>query len=225
MVLIETIVVGEAKSYAHLTLPQLWNFAHRINADFQVRSNFIPKSGTPPMKADCPQWEKVNIIRDFAKQERHSTLIYLDADILPHPNAAGRVIDLLDELDAGAMGAVIERPESEPEKWAAFYRKWYQDFHNTDEIPAPYFNSGVMFITLEYAKQWAEQMPDKYLSWFWEQHYLNATAPSGVQPISVDFNWSLQKQPIDSVVFGHAYNTSKINALTRLALEWADSTI
>lgn len=222
MILIEHIVQNAANRYIGITMPSLLELAEDLQARVSIRTTHEPLQPDRP-DTHTPHWEKINILRDFAAQDTYDRLIFLDADIIASPICSQVLRGELEELFSGL--AIVEDTQALQIQIMSNYHHWCSQFYPKHTPRDHYFNSGIMFVALEYARRWVAQMPEDYVSGIWEQHYLNITAPEdGLKWLSQDYNWCLkttEPRPPDSTIFAHAFGApDKRGSLWAMAQYW-----
>jgi hypothetical protein len=196
MNLVATYNFGEVP-YARHTVPYMQAYAARCGADFFEHRAFSQQHLYPPGAG----WFKLEAIRQFARQDRHTTLLLLDADQLVMPSCP----DLF-AMTGDRIRAVVDMGIPEGGDFAV----WCQNALHEPAVVGLYFNSGMLLIPLTAARRLAPFLSGPYTQHaLFEQHFLNQRVRQreSIDWLPNDFNWlapqfqeaSLQKQVVHFV--------------------------
>ena len=191
MNLVATYNFGEVP-YARHTVPYMQAYAARCGADFVQHREFPQQHLYPPGAG----WFKLEAIRQFAQQDRHATLLLLDADQLVMPSCP----DLF-AMTGNNIRAVVDMGIPEGGDFAA----WCDQALHETAVVGPYFNTGMLLIPLSAARRIAPFLSGPYAQHkLFEQHFVNQRVRQRetIDWLPNDFNWlapqfqsaSLQKQ-------------------------------
>ncbi len=157
-VCVVTLCIGdEAQSIGRITQPLMRAYAEKIGADFYV----IDKT----TGQDIIQFEKFQI---FYLLHKYKRIIYIDNDILIRPDCPNLIpIVPADKLGMFNEGRCMDRSPA----IAQVCRDYGHDLRILKDWTGQYYNSGVMVISRAHKELF--EMPEKQISNFFEQSYLN----------------------------------------------------
>lgn len=139
--LILTIASGDQVDYGGIVIPQMYNYARKCGADFQIVTG--PSFGE--VEADgrnaCAAWWKLPMLRWFSQQDTYQRLMFVDADVFI-PASADNIFEACE--GDGIFLADDMFADRELPLWTA----WVKENYPESSIPKPwrYKNTGV-FVT------------------------------------------------------------------------------
>jgi len=84
---------------------------------------------------------------------RYDRVLYLDADVLPHPEAPL----VFEEVPAGVLGVVNEQLGMEEEKRLQEWRRMRRRLGGPPQVPGRYFNAGMLVLSPAHRELFAHQ--------------------------------------------------------------------
>ena len=209
-----TIDVGRPMDeVSQISIPTLDRYARRHGLALVVERHYQHGNKFNP---DHPHWQKLNMISAIARSGAYDFALYVDCDIVIHPEAP--------MVPIGGVRLATDPLFNDHHREG--YLEWAQDRYAID-LPndIPYYNTGVISMTRPHAERWAARFLPPFHDGIWEQHFLNLSLyQGGVSPALLDraFNWSLgaDKNPPDGTWFAHACNVDKVKELTKIAKQW-----
>lgn len=207
--LVATIAAGPAVNWGHLTVPRVYQYARKCDADFQVITGPTFINGLAH-----PAWWKLPLIEWFSRQENYSRMLFLDADVII-PETAANIFE-----ECGNPGIWVAADEYAPREFPQ-WRDWVRQHYNGAIIPDTwlYRNTGVFLIDVPAAKRLslhAIEWPEHHTRWL-EQDYLNMlmAQAGGSQVLPVKFNYRIgsMDDSLENGEFWHLYGLSPENRL------------
>lgn len=177
MNLVATFNFGDV-DYARYTVPYMRAYAERVGADFIEYKQFPNRSHYP----SPPGWFHLEALRLFREQSYYQNLLLLDADqlVLPAcPNVFEQVGDCLVAVQDMGM------PEGGPH-----YADWCRQTMGETPVSGPYFNGGMLLLSLSTAKRLERCLAGPYPDGC-DQDFLNQRVRrfDRVQWWPHEFNW------------------------------------
>lgn len=148
-------------AYAQHTLPHIKAYATRMNADFRVLQNFKNQE-----LYNLPQWAILEVIKDFAMQNRWDQMLLIDLDVLMLPHTS----DIF-ELCGDQIGVVQDMAIPHCDEG---YFEWCERYFRFRPVESRYFNVGVMHFPLAAARRMLNLIHNPFPpEWPVDNHFLN----------------------------------------------------